>query len=191
MDYFCWFKMDEAFYVAVMGFFCVTYLLSFSMFVVVMVLMCRIRSQNPQYVQKRTFMQDFRAVTALLVILGLTWGFAFFAWGPVNLAFMYLFAICNSLQGFFIFVFYCAAKENVRNQWRTYLCCADCGLQGISERMHKVFGGVPFISSSRPKRSLSSPNTVHTATEGSRPSISLHPRSENAERCPAQTDGWY
>lgn len=25
--------------------------------------------------------------------------------------------------GFFIFVFHCAAKENVRRQWRTYLCC--------------------------------------------------------------------
>ncbi|XP_037403232.1 adhesion G-protein coupled receptor G2-like isoform X3 [Pygocentrus nattereri] len=181
MDYFCWFKMDEAFYAAVMSYFCVTYLLSFSMFVVVMVLMCRIRSQNPHYVRKRTFMQDFRGVTALLVFLGLTWGFAFFAWGPVNLAFMYLFSICNSLQGFFIFVFYCAAKANVRNQWRTYLCCADCSLQGISERMHKVFSGVPFISSSRPKMSFSTPKTLHSGPEGSRQSISLHPRNEHAE----------
>lgn len=28
-----------------------------------------------------------------------------------------------SSLGFFIFVFHCAAKENVRRQWRTYLCC--------------------------------------------------------------------
>ncbi|KAL7847432.1 hypothetical protein AOLI_G00221500 [Acnodon oligacanthus] len=180
MDYFCWFKIDEAFYGAVMAYFCVTYLLSFSMFVVVMVLMCRIRSQNPQYLRKRTFMQDFRSVTALLVFLGLTWGFAFFAWGPVNLAFMYLFTICNSLQGFFIFVFYCAAKKDVRKRWRTYLCRADCRLQGILERMHKVFSGVPFISSSRSMMTFSSPKALHNETEGSRHNISLHPRSENA-----------
>ncbi|XP_036450341.1 uncharacterized protein LOC118824359 [Colossoma macropomum] len=181
-DYFCWFKIDEAFYVAVMAYFCVTYLLTFSMFIVVMVLMRRIRSQNPQYARKRTLMQDFRSVTALLVFLGITWGFAFFAWGPVNLAFMCLFTVCNSLQGFFIFVFYCAAKQNVRNQWRTYLCCADCRLQGILERMHKVFSRVPFISSSRSKMSFSTPKTPQCETEGSRHSISLHPRSENAER---------
>ena len=28
-----------------------------------------------------------------------------------------------SPAGFFIFVFHCAVKENVRRQWRIYLCC--------------------------------------------------------------------
>lgn len=36
---------------------------------------------------------------SLTFLLGMTWGFALFAWGPVSLAFMYLFSIFNSLQG--------------------------------------------------------------------------------------------
>lgn len=69
------------------------------MFIVVMVQLCRIKKQNPQNLQHRSTLQDVRSVLGITILLGLTWGFAFFAWGPVNLAFMYLFAICNSLQG--------------------------------------------------------------------------------------------
>uniref|UniRef100_A0A3Q3JZR7 G-protein coupled receptors family 2 profile 2 domain-containing protein n=1 Tax=Monopterus albus TaxID=43700 RepID=A0A3Q3JZR7_MONAL len=119
----CWLKNDIAFYVAVVAYFCVIFLFNFIMFIVVLVQLSRIRKQNPHNVQHRTTAQDVRSVVGITILLGLTWGFAFFAWGPVNLAFMYLFAIFNSLQGFFIFVFHCAVKETVRRQWRTYLCC--------------------------------------------------------------------
>ncbi|CAB1333048.1 unnamed protein product [Coregonus sp. 'balchen'] len=122
-DDFCWLKNNIAFYVSVVAYFCVIFLLNLSMFVVVMVQLCRIKSQNPHNMRHRNGLQDLRSVLGITLLLGLTWGFAFFAWGPVNLAFMYLFAIFNSFQGFFIFVFYCAVKENVRRQWRTYLCC--------------------------------------------------------------------
>ncbi|XP_042354504.1 adhesion G-protein coupled receptor G2 isoform X2 [Plectropomus leopardus] len=132
-DEFCWLKNDIAFYVAVVAYFCVIFLFNVAMFVVVMVQLCRIKRQNPHNSQHRTTLQDMRSVAGITVLLGLTWGFAFFAWGPVNLAFMYLFAIFNSLQGFFIFLFYCALKENVRRQWRTYLCCGKMRLAENSE----------------------------------------------------------
>lgn len=61
-------------------------------------------------------------------------------WVIVNL----LYSLCNILQrcnlqlwstepylppaGFFIFVFHCAAKENVRRQWRLHLCCGNLRL---------------------------------------------------------------
>ncbi|KAM6907597.1 adhesion G-protein coupled receptor G2 [Xenentodon cancila] len=121
-DDFCWLKNDVAFYVAVVAYFCLIFLFNLIMFIVVLVQLHRIKRQNPHNVQHRTSLQDVRSVIGITVLLGLTWGFAFFAWGPVHLAFMYLFAIFNSLQGFFIFVFHCAVKESVRKQWRTYLC---------------------------------------------------------------------
>ncbi|KAM9438960.1 uncharacterized protein ACWYII_016166 [Salvelinus alpinus] len=132
-DDFCWLKSDIAFYVSVVAYFCVIFLLNLSMFVVVMVQLCRIKSQNPHNMRHRNGLQDLRSVVGLTLLLGLTWGFAFFAWGPVNLAFMYLFAIFNSFQGFFIFLFHCAVKENVRRQWRTYLCCGRLRLAENSD----------------------------------------------------------
>uniref|UniRef100_A0A7N6A8L7 Adhesion G-protein coupled receptor G2 n=1 Tax=Anabas testudineus TaxID=64144 RepID=A0A7N6A8L7_ANATE len=122
-DDFCWLKNDIAFYVAVVAYFCIIFLFNFVMFIVVLVQLCRIKRQNPHNAQYRSTLHNVRSVVGITVLLGLTWGFAFFAWGPVNLPFMYLFAIFNSLQGFFIFVFYCAVKENVKRQWRAYLCC--------------------------------------------------------------------
>ncbi|XP_062869688.1 adhesion G-protein coupled receptor G2-like isoform X2 [Trichomycterus rosablanca] len=103
------------------------------MFIVVMIQLCRIKRQNPQTLQHRNILQDIRSVSGLTVLLGLSWGFAFFAWGKVNLPFMYLFAIFNSLQGFFIFIFHCAVKENVRRQWRMYLCCGKLRLTENSD----------------------------------------------------------
>ncbi|XP_029625741.1 adhesion G-protein coupled receptor G2 isoform X3 [Salmo trutta] len=132
-DDFCWLKNDIAFYVSVVAYFCVIFLLNLSMFVMVMVQLCRIKSQNPHNMRHRNGLQDLRSVVGITLLLGLTWGFAFFAWGPVNLAFMYLFAIFNSFQGFFIFLFHCAVKENVRRQWRTYLCCGRLRLAENSD----------------------------------------------------------
>ncbi|XP_036823786.1 mucin-5AC isoform X3 [Oncorhynchus mykiss] len=132
-DDFCWLKNNIAFYVSVVAYFCVIFLLNLSMFVVVMVQLCRIKSQNPHNMRHRNGLQDLRSVVGITLLLGLTWGFAFFAWGPVNLAFMYLFAIFNSFQGFFIFLFHCAVKENVRRQWRTYLCCGRLRLAENSD----------------------------------------------------------
>ncbi|XP_041808826.1 adhesion G-protein coupled receptor G2 isoform X2 [Chelmon rostratus] len=132
-DDFCWLKNDIAFYVAVVAYFCVIFLFNLVMFIVVLIQLCRIKRQNPHNALHRTTLQDVRSVTGITILLGLTWGFAFFAWGPVNLPFMYLFAIFNSLQGFFIFVFHCAVKENVRRQWRTYLCCGRMRLAENSE----------------------------------------------------------
>ncbi|XP_056095641.1 adhesion G-protein coupled receptor G2 [Rhinichthys klamathensis goyatoka] len=132
-DDFCWIKKEVVFYVAVVPYFCLVFLLNFTMFIVVMIQLCRIKKQNPHNVQNRSGWQEVRSVAGLSVLLGLTWAFAFFAWGPVNLAFMYLFAIFNTLQGLFIFVFHCAMKENVRRQWRTYLCCGSLRLLENSE----------------------------------------------------------
>lgn len=95
----CWLKNDIAFYVAVVAYFCVVFLFNLAMFVVVLVQLCRIKRQNPHNAHHRTTLQDVRSVVGIMMLLGLTWGFAFFAWGPVNLPFMYLFAIFNSLQG--------------------------------------------------------------------------------------------
>ncbi|KAI4898591.1 hypothetical protein NFI96_033247 [Prochilodus magdalenae] len=132
-DDFCWLRNNTAFYVAVVAYFCVIFVFNVIMFVVVMVQLRRIKRQNPHNNQYRSGLQDLRSIAGLTILLGLTWGFAFFAWGVVSMAFTYLFTIFNSLQGFFIFVFHCAIKETVRRQWRTYLCCGKFRLPENSD----------------------------------------------------------
>ncbi|KAI0228619.1 hypothetical protein LSAT2_020887 [Lamellibrachia satsuma] len=61
---------------------------------------------------------------SVMVLLGLTWAFAFFAIGGASVVFHYLFAIFNSLQGLFIFIFYCATRKDVQQGWKEMFKCS-------------------------------------------------------------------
>uniref|UniRef100_A0AAY5KNS3 Adhesion G-protein coupled receptor G2 n=1 Tax=Esox lucius TaxID=8010 RepID=A0AAY5KNS3_ESOLU len=122
-DDFCWLRNDVAFYLAVVAYFSLVFFLNLLVFLVVMFQLERIKKHNPHHSPPRGRLAELRSITGLSILLGLTWSFALFAWGPLNMTFMYLFSIFNSLQGFLIFLFHCAVKESVQRQWRTYLCC--------------------------------------------------------------------
>uniref|UniRef100_A0A0L8GEB4 G-protein coupled receptors family 2 profile 2 domain-containing protein n=1 Tax=Octopus bimaculoides TaxID=37653 RepID=A0A0L8GEB4_OCTBM len=47
---------------------------------------------------------------------------SFFAFGEAAEVFNYLFAIFNTLQGMFIFIFYCIYKKNIRDIIYPYVC---------------------------------------------------------------------
>ncbi|XP_055086241.1 adhesion G-protein coupled receptor G2 [Periophthalmus magnuspinnatus] len=133
-DDFCWLRNDLVFYIGVVAYFLLMFVFCLVMFVVVMVQLARIKRQNPQNQSpNRGTLSDLRSIFGLVILLGLTWGFALFAWGPLYLPFVYLFCIFNSLQGLFIFVFHCAMKENVQRQWRMYLCCGRLRLPENSD----------------------------------------------------------
>ncbi|XP_059152995.1 adhesion G-protein coupled receptor D1-like [Physella acuta] len=55
-----------------------------------------------------------KASLFLTPLLGLTWTFGIVAVNKQLVAFQYIFAILNSLQGFFIFFFHCALNSEVR-----------------------------------------------------------------------------
>ncbi|XP_061122321.1 adhesion G-protein coupled receptor G2-like [Syngnathus typhle] len=131
---FCWLRSDAAFYAGVAAYFLLVLASCLLVFGVVMAQLRRIKKQNPQHRSpQRGPAADLRSVAGLVALLGLAWGFALFAWGPLRLPFVYLFSIFNSLQGFFLFVFHCACKENVRRQWRTFLCCGNLRLAENSD----------------------------------------------------------
>ncbi|NWY60705.1 AGRG6 protein, partial [Chionis minor] len=122
-DDFCWIKNEVVFYVTCAGYFGIMFLMNVAMFIVVMVQICGRNGKRTNRSLKEEILRNLRSVVSLTFLLGMTWGFAFFAWGPLTLPFLYLFSIFNSLQGLFIFVFHCAMKENVQKQWRRHLCC--------------------------------------------------------------------
>lgn len=51
----------------------------------------------------------------LIPLLGITWVFGVLAFDQATVVFLYLFAILNSLQGLFIFVFHCIFDQQVRS----------------------------------------------------------------------------
>ncbi|KAM7045688.1 adhesion G-protein coupled receptor G2 isoform 3-T3 [Molossus nigricans] len=168
-DDFCWINNNAVFYITVVGYFCVIFLLNVSMFIVVLIQLCRIKKKKQLGAQRKTSIQDLRSVAGLTFLLGITWGFAFFAWGPVNITFMYLFAIFNTLQGFFIFIFYCVAKENVRKQWRRYLCCGKLRLAENSDWCKTATNGLKKQTvnqgvSSSSNSLQSNSNSTHSTT---------------------------
>ncbi|EDO49772.1 predicted protein, partial [Nematostella vectensis] len=54
-----------------------------------------------------------RAAAVILPLLGITWVFGLLTFGTDTLVFKYLFAVCNSLQGFAVFIFHCAFNNKV------------------------------------------------------------------------------
>ena len=58
-----------------------------------------------------------RIAFAFNALLGITWVFALLAVGKATIYFQWLFCIFNSLQGFFIFVFYTLRNEDVKKAW--------------------------------------------------------------------------
>ncbi|KPP61947.1 putative G-protein coupled receptor 112, partial [Scleropages formosus] len=143
LDQFCWLKSDVVFYVSVVAYILFILLCNVSVFVVVLVQIRNMREGKAA--RKRSgLLHDLRGVASLTFLLGLTWMLAFFTWGPAKVALLYLFAILNSLQGFFVFLFHCLMKESVRKQWRIHLCCGRFRLTEHSDLSHTATVGMKF-----------------------------------------------
>ncbi|XP_032384533.1 adhesion G-protein coupled receptor G4 [Etheostoma spectabile] len=139
-DQFCWLQNDVFFYVTVVAFVLLILLCNISVFIVVLIQIRHMRA-NKQSVNRAGSLPDLRAVASLTVLLGLTWLLGFFSFGPGRMVLMYLFSICNSLQGFFVFLLHCLMKENVRKQWRIHLCCGRFKLSDYSDWSRSVTVG--------------------------------------------------
>lgn len=113
----CWIKNEVVFYVTCAGYFGIMFLLNVAMFVVVMVQICGRNGKRTNRTLKEEILRNLRSVVSLTFLLGMTWGFAFFAWGPLTLPFQYLFSIFNSLQG----------KLNFFSVNKKYLSCYSSG----------------------------------------------------------------
>ncbi|KAE8285729.1 Adhesion G-protein coupled receptor G4 [Larimichthys crocea] len=139
-DPFCWLQNDVFFYVTVMTFVLLILLCNISVFIVVLIQIRHMKA-NKRSTYNCSVLHDLRAVASLTVLLGLTWAMGFLSFGPGRVVMMYLFCICNSLQGFFVFLFHCLMKENVRKQWRIHLCCGRFKLSDYSDWSRTMTGG--------------------------------------------------
>ena len=73
-----------------------------------------------------------RIAFACNVLLGITWIFALLAVGKATTYFQWLFCVSNSMQGFFIFVFYTLRNQDVKKVW------AKHGMRNIQKSSSKT-----------------------------------------------------
>ena len=78
-----------------------------------------ISRQRPGVVHPRRkhysiIVQRCRQSFSLSCLLGLTWVFGFFAVGNASMVFQWLFCIFNSLQGVFIFIYFCLYQPDIK-----------------------------------------------------------------------------
>ncbi|XP_047429455.1 adhesion G-protein coupled receptor G6 isoform X9 [Mugil cephalus] len=189
----CWIQNPVVFYTTCVGYFCLVFLLNVAMFIVVMMQICGRNGKRSNRTLREEVLRNLRSVISLTFLLGMTWGFALFAWGPVSLAFMYLFTIFNSLQGLFIFIFHCALKENVQKQWRRYLCCGRFRLSDNSDWSKTATNNTKKVSSDNLGKSLSSSSFgSSTANWTSQAKATLNPftkRHSNTDKCYSNQTG--
>ena len=71
----------------------------------------------------KTAIQLITSISGVVVLFGLSWLFGAFTVAEASFAFQFLFVVFNSLQGFFIFFFFCVLNKESRELWSEVLNC--------------------------------------------------------------------
>ncbi|KAL5009618.1 hypothetical protein ScPMuIL_011923 [Solemya velum] len=109
---FCWLSVNDALIFAFIGPALVVILIN----TVIICAAFRAMFQTSVMLTKSAKQQaktGLRSLCILLPVMGLTWVFGVFSLNEDLVFFQYLFAICNSLQGLFIFIFHCVLSKQV------------------------------------------------------------------------------
>ncbi|RXN32296.1 adhesion G- coupled receptor G5-like protein [Labeo rohita] len=106
----CWIVDSEVHYFVNIGYYCFTFIFTFITFIVVMRWLSMLKMSRLSMLGKvkrsGIATSDITSILGLCCMLGLTWSFAFFSYGALRLPSYYIFTILNSLQGFFLFIYY-------------------------------------------------------------------------------------
>ncbi|XP_053490500.1 adhesion G protein-coupled receptor G3 isoform X2 [Ictalurus furcatus] len=124
---FCWITEPHFLYGMNITYFCLMFLFNTSILLAVTHQIFKMPCLDVQE-SKRPSYKDICTVLGLTVLLGMTWGLAFFTAGYTNYPILYLFCICNTLQGLFLFLwFYGTMKKNRCPVAQTSTLSEPCG----------------------------------------------------------------
>ncbi|XP_040202281.1 adhesion G protein-coupled receptor E3-like [Rana temporaria] len=115
---YCWLKKDLIW--SFLGPVCLFITINFILLVLTFVLLKKkLASLNKNIsTLKHTRLLTFKALSQLF-ILGCTWIIGIFQFGSGSLVMSYIFTICNSLQGLYIFCVHCLLNHQVREEYRS------------------------------------------------------------------------
>ena len=137
------------------------------------------------------------SIMVLMVFFGLIWVFGTLTVRQDSTVFLFPFAILNSLQGFFIFLFFCVFGKEGRELWLQVLCCRRRKIPGITvpiqsntNRLKCTTLGKPLntttlqSSGSKSSQGLSSPMALQLKTMAENHINNSH-LAKDAEREPS------
>ncbi|XP_074166189.1 adhesion G protein-coupled receptor E5 isoform X3 [Sminthopsis crassicaudata] len=120
---YCWLSLKNGFIWSFLG--PITLIIAFNAFIFVVTiwkLTQKFSEINPDMKKlKKARMLTFTAI-AQLCILGCTWIFGLFLFGPQSQVLVYIFTILNCFQGCFLFLLHCLLNKKVREEYRRWAC---------------------------------------------------------------------
>ncbi|XP_051827663.1 adhesion G protein-coupled receptor E5 isoform X5 [Antechinus flavipes] len=120
---YCWLSLKNGFIWSFLG--PITLIIAFNAFIFVVTvwkLTQKFSEINPDMKKlKKARMLTFTAI-AQLCILGCTWIFGLFLFGPQSQVLVYIFTILNCFQGCFLFLLHCLLNKKVREEYQRWAC---------------------------------------------------------------------
>ncbi|XP_070547293.1 adhesion G-protein coupled receptor D1-like [Ptychodera flava] len=111
----CWLSVESDMIFAFIGPMLAVILFNLVILGIALRVICR-RITNKTEDKYKNIRSSLKAAILLLPLLGMTWLFGLLSVDRHTIFFEYVFAVLNSLQGFFIFIFYCWTSKEVRSQ---------------------------------------------------------------------------
>lgn len=105
----CWITDSDVHYIVNIGYYALVFLFTFTTFIVTLRWLFQLKKAETSQLGRHG--TSTVTVLGLCCMLGITWGFAFFAHGVLRVPSYYIFTILNSFQGFFLFLYYLKTSQ--------------------------------------------------------------------------------
>ncbi|XP_042245957.1 adhesion G-protein coupled receptor G2-like [Thunnus maccoyii] len=107
----CWITDSDVHYIVNIGYYVLVFLFTFTTFIIMLSWLFCLKRTKAGNAQMSRNGKNIVTILGLCCMLGITWGFAFFAYGALRIPSYYIFTALNSFQGFFLFIYYYNTRQ--------------------------------------------------------------------------------
>ncbi|XP_042245954.1 adhesion G-protein coupled receptor G6-like isoform X2 [Thunnus maccoyii] len=107
----CWITDSDVHYIVNIGYYVLVFLFTFTTFIIMLSWLFCLKRTKAGNVQMSRNGKNIVTILGLCCMLGITWGFAFFAYGALRIPSYYIFTALNSFQGFFLFIYHYNTRQ--------------------------------------------------------------------------------
>ncbi|TDG98723.1 hypothetical protein EPR50_G00203390 [Perca flavescens] len=110
----CWISNAVVHQGVNVGYYAVVFIFTFIVFIMTVRKIVLLKPAEGKAQETSSIRTNAFSILGLFLLLGITWAFAFFSYGPLLIASYYIFTILNSFQGFFLFIYYFNSSKITR-----------------------------------------------------------------------------